>query len=338
MYAPATGSTIYAPASGSPNYAPPGNYLQQGTDISVHEVSCTQDIRCRNLSTSGSIVCSGSLHANGIEINSTAGTLVQSFGDRMTFFVPIYCTNLNPTSIYCSGDVSCESLHVTTTQTAAQVFASPPTASGEPTFRSLQCTDISNLNDILQQLYSQLSTPSTNLIANGTFAIPLVGVNSYVNYNALSTAQKTQCIWTSTSSTGGLSWQNGSTAYQYPPVTNLPISKAGIPNTQYISFQSGAEVEQVITVPTTGSYTLTLNYGYRTTIAYPPNAVSIYFGGVLLDSLPNASSDSGWFSYSKTFTVSAGSQQIKFLGATTGADTDTAIANISFIATPQWRP
>ena len=230
-----------------------------------------------------------------------------------------------------SGSITCSSLTLLS-QASAQVFAAPTLTSGIPAFRTLKCADISDLNTILQQLFVQVTTPNTtNILSNGTLASPPLSTNTYQPYSSLTTLQKTQLVWTTTNGSP-VTFINGTTAYGYPSVTGQTF-------TQYMSLQSGGEFEQRFTIPSSDNYVLSFSYGYRTTVSFPPNAAQIYLGNTYLDTLPNASSTQGWFSYKKTIYVPAGPHLLKFQAANTaGIDTDTAIANISLVLTNAWWP
>ena len=63
-------------------------------------------------------------------------------------------------------------------QTQGTVFAAPTNGTGDPTFRPLLCADILDLNTILQQLFTQITTPATNLLTNGSFTTPILTTNT----------------------------------------------------------------------------------------------------------------------------------------------------------------
>ena len=79
-------------------------------------------------------------------------------------------------------------------QTQGTVFAAPANEPGDPTFRPLVCADILDLNTILQQLYTQITTPATNLLTNGSFTTPILTTNTLQYVTALNQTQLTFCL------------------------------------------------------------------------------------------------------------------------------------------------
>ena len=168
----------------------------------------------------------------------------------------------------------------------------------------------------------------SNLIINGNFANPPSSTNNFIYYTSLTSTQQTNFYWTPTNA-GTIALINGTSAFGYP-------SPSGQSFTQYVSFQSGGQIAQTVNIPYNGTCTLSFSYGYPTISTFPPNGIQLYFGGVLIDTLPNASSSQGWFAYSKTFNVSSGNNQLlQFIGATSSSsDIDTAVGNVSLVYTP----
>ena len=94
----------------------------------------------------------------------------------------------------------------------------------------------------------------SNLLTNGNFASPALSTNNYTYYPSLTTTQKSNLYWSTTSGTQ-IALINGSSAFGYP-------SLSGQSFTQYASFQSGAELEQTVNISARGNCTLTFLYGY----------------------------------------------------------------------------
>ena len=92
----------------------------------------------------------------------------------------------------------------------------------------------------------------SNLLTNKNFASPSISANSFIYYPYLTTTQKTNFYWTTTSGTQ-LALFNGNSAFGYP-------SLSGQSFTEYVSFQSGAELEQISNISSHSNLTLSFSY------------------------------------------------------------------------------
>ena len=164
----------------------------------------------------------------------------------------------------------------------------------------------------------------SNLIINGNFSTPSIATNSYMYYSSLSSSQYTSFVWTCQNV--NLSLQNGSTGFGYPNPSSLTISTS-----QYVSIQGNAIIQQIITIPTNGYYTLQFNYTTRP--SFVENPVNIYLGGVLIESFPSTNSYSSWQTYIQNVYCNTGPILLSFNGEVTN-DEDLALTNISFISNP----
>ena len=157
----------------------------------------------------------------------------------------------------------------------------------------------------------------SNLIYNGSFNLPSISTNTFIFAQNLSTQQLSDFYWTY----GGLycSLQNGISAYNYP-------DPSLINQTQFISFQYGANISQQFSVTKLYSYRLTFYYSSRPSFSL--NNVQIYLNGVLIDTLTTAST--GWNLYNSILLYPViGINTILFQGQDP-VDKDTAISNIQF--------
>ena len=91
----------------------------------------------------------------------------------------------------------------------------------------------------------------SNLLTNGNFASLALSTNNYTYYPSLTTTQTTNLYWTTTSRTQ-IALINGNRAFGYP-------SLSGQSFTQYMSFQSTAEMEQTVNILTRGNLTLSFH-------------------------------------------------------------------------------
>ena len=140
----------------------------------------------------------------------------------------------------------------------------------------------------------------SNLLTNRHFSSPSISSNSYIYFTSWTSTKKSNLYWTTTSSTQ-LALINGNVAFGYPSISGKSF-------TQYISFQSTAELEQNVNISSRSNLSITFNYGYQTVSTFPPNIIKNYSAGLLLDTLPNYSLTQGRFSYSKTIYSNSGQQ------------------------------
>jgi hypothetical protein len=192
--------------------------------------------------------------------------------------------------------------------------------------------------------YNKVTLIGADNITNGNFSDPTIETDHTINYATVLPNYGAITGWTSTTSTL-LYLVNGEGAY-FPSPTMISTE-------QYINIKNQANIQQVINNLPIGVYELAFKYAYYNGAnpKAPANPINIYFDGILIDTLPtyyngdtsvanfvyNSSKDtasrSGWYSYTKTITVTtAGNKTLKFEGVQVYTQRNIAIANVKLIA------
>lgn len=162
----------------------------------------------------------------------------------------------------------------------------------------------------------------SNLLYNANFSLPPIETNSFSYINNLTTEQKTELGWTTSTPPYSASLQNGFTSFEYtnPSAINL---------TQFVSLQSLSYISQSFLVANVGNYMLTFKYARRSVSSF--NRASVMFDGNVIGTVPTPSSND-WVAYSTIFNISStGTHTLKIQGV--GNLTD-GIAITAIVLTP----
>ena len=116
-----------------------------------------------------------------------------------------------------------------------------------------------------------------SLISNGNFSSLSITTDSFVYYTDFTSDQSNALVWQYTNLY--LALQTGITAFSYPDPATLTIETS-----QFISIQYLSTFQQTITIPSSGYYTLQINYAIRP--AYFKNPIKIYIGSTGIDTFP----------------------------------------------------
>jgi hypothetical protein len=149
-----------------------------------------------------------------------------------------------------------------------------------------------------------MSLIGNNIIYNGDFDAFSINDNEFMQYQQLTTDQKTDFCW-DTSTEYNILLNNGTNLF------NLPDPEGVLQNSQYVIITNAGMLKQSINITQTGTYQLTFNYAVSSNS--PPNQMQIWFNGVLSDTITTSSIN--WTPYTYNIDVlTTGAQDLLFQG------------------------